>query len=92
MKQWKPSNAFLAAEVHVCLGILFVLGPIALRFWSNPLFGLIAVLVVDVPKEYVLDRIVEGQDWKDGSVDLFFWLLGAGTGLLLFFLFVILKR
>jgi hypothetical protein len=80
---WIPGNKFLAAETHILSGMLFVLGPIALHLWSNPLYGMLSILLIDLPKEFVFDRIVEGQEPIGGLVDFLWWLLGGFLALAL---------
>ncbi len=81
--KWVPDNKFLAAETHFLLGFSFIMAPLALHLWSNMWFGLLAVLVVDVPKEFLFDRLVEGQSPAAGLVDLMWWLVGSAVALLL---------
>lgn len=78
---------FLAAEVHVVLGMLFVLGAVALGLpaW----YGALGIVVVEVPKEYLFDPWAEGtpkglpDKLKEGCVDFGWWVVGGGLGFLL---------
>ena len=88
MPALKLTVPFLAAEVHVVLGMLFVLGAVALGFpWW---YGALAIVAVEVPKETIFDPVAEGtpqglpSKLREGAVDFGWWVVGGalGSGLL----------
>lgn len=81
---WHPSNQFLAQEVHGTIGFLAVTLAVALHypFW----YGAIAILLVAIVKEVVVDFYLEGQSFLQGGwMDFSFYVVGVAIGSGLFF-------
>ncbi len=80
---WKPTVNFLAQEVHSVIGFLAPTLAVALGypFW----YGSVAILLVAIVKEVVVDPLLEGAAFLwNGAEDFSFYVLGDAVASLLF--------
>jgi len=77
--RWNPSTNFLAQEIHLVIGILFV--TLAVVFHYPWWYGAITIFIVSILKESIFDPIVEEAPFFwNGAIDFSFYLIGIVVG------------
>ena len=73
--RWQPSAWLLAQDTHIGYGMALI--GLAVASGHPWWYGFLGILVIELPKEFGFDLLVEGASVLDGLVDLSVWLAGG---------------